>query len=260
MRIALLAIAVSIFSNGCREPTVDTPNGSDLSRIRASETPGEPRRETEANSPTAEQMAHHFDHATRARDALVRGDLDGARGAARELTRIEISEVPAGWSPHLVPFEQAARRVADASDLDVAALAFGEVARACGSCHRALEAHVSMTDVPPPLGDDLRSHMQKHLWATDRIWEGLIVPSNTRFVAGCGALADAPLDPATLMPNRTASPEVTELAHRVHELGRNCSRATEGAVQAQIYGELLRTCADCHRRVGAGGPTAPAEL
>lgn len=258
MRIALLAIWM--FSSGCREPAADTPNGSDPSPVRASETSGEPRREIEPNGPTAEQMAHHFDHATRARDALVRGDLEGARTAARELTRIETSEVPASWTPHLAPLERAARGVADAMDLDAAALAFGEVARACGSCHRALEARVSMTDVPPPLGDDLRSHMQKHLWATDRIWEGLIVPSNTRFVAGCGALADAPLDPAALMPNRTASPEVSEIANHVHDLGRNCSRATDGAVQAQFYGELLRTCADCHRRVGAGGPTAPAEL
>ncbi|MBZ0120432.1 MAG: hypothetical protein K8H88_25800, partial [Sandaracinaceae bacterium] len=92
-------------------------------------------------------------------------------------------------------------------------------------------------------------------WALDRMWEGLMAPADDRFIAGAGALAEAPLHPSAIAPNQTVPENVRAISDRTHTLGSNASRATEPVQRAQLYGELLTTCNGCHSQLeGAPSP------
>lgn len=235
---------------GCGGERTEEPGGA----------PGKPTTESpvapapQSDTPTAELMAHHFDQGASARDAVVRGDLDAARAAAAELAQLEpTADMPRIWAPHLETMRAAARSVAEASDLDTAALEMGDLAASCGSCHAQVGAEVTMRMGALPEGEDTASHMLQHQWAADRLWEGLVIPDVGRFTVGAGALVDAPMHPSSLLPDQTVAPEIEALSRRVHELGRNASLASDDASRARLYGELLRTCADCHRQAGVDG-------
>ena len=53
------------------------------------------------------------------------------------------------------------------------------------------------------------------------------------------------------------APRVVELSQMVRALGRKGADAERVDVRADLYGDLLTTCAECHQWLG-GGPT-PAE-
>lgn len=243
MRLGGIA-AIALVAMGCHAGSAAQPRPEDPDRA--------------SGGITSERMEHHFEHSLRARDALVRGDVSGARRAARELARAEAE--PRLRGAHLDAMRTAARAVASSAELDATALAFGEVALACGTCHRAMGVAIEQPEPPRPRGDDPRARMQQHLWAADRLWEGLALPDERRFAAGAAALAEAPLHPATGATAQTVAPEVRAIADRVRELAREGRAASDGATRARAYGAVLGTCADCHRRVGVGGPAAPVEL
>jgi hypothetical protein len=204
-------------------------------------------------------MGHHFEHATVARDAVVRGDLAGAQQAAQELAADggEIADLP---GPSLDAMRAAARTLASARDVHAAALALGDVGRACGDCHRATDTRVEVGARPPPLGPEMRDRMRRHFWATDRLWDGLMAPDDDVFSSGAVELARAPLFAATPATAQTVAPEARAVADRVRSGAQRARRARDGATRARAYGEILSTCADCHRLVGAGGPVAPVAL
>ena len=208
----------------------------------------------------SEEMAHHFDAATRARDALVRGDLTAAQAAMSEVAVPDSApDVPALHAPYAESMRRAAATVSEARDLDAATAAFGNAAVACGACHLGVGAEVAMSDVAPPAGDELAAQMRRHLWALDRMWEGLVVPDAARFSAGAAGLAEVPLGPLVGRAG-TVDEHLRALWDRAHDLGADASLTTDDATRARVYGELLRTCADCHRRSGVGGPLAPIPL
>lgn len=93
--------------------------------------------------------------------------------------------------------------------------------------------------------------MQRHQWAADRLWEGLIGPSDAAWSRGIRMLAEAPLHGTE--PSWDTASDGDELARRVHELGSEAASALLPHARATVYGEMLGLCADCHTRTG-GGP------
>ncbi|WP_053230894.1 hypothetical protein [Sandaracinus amylolyticus] len=175
------------------------------------------------------RAAHHFDPSIRVRDALVRGDLARARRAARELARAEPSApLRSLW---LDVMHGAAREVASARDLGAAAHALGTVARTCGECHREMGARARTSDAPGAASDATVSP-RHHAWASDRLWEGLVMSDAERYAAGAAALL-------------ASTPEIANDV--VRERARDARRARDDAMRARAYGALLGTCAECHR-------------
>jgi cytochrome c553 len=213
-----------------------------------SETPPPSAEGPQSDTPLPERMHEHFTLAVAARDALTQADVEGARGHLTALAELPpTASYPATWQPQLVPFQTAARAAAAATDLDALALAVADVGLACAGCHQAVGAEIAFDETGgPPTSDDPASHMLRHQWAADRMWEGLMAPADERYLAGAGALAEAPLEPTEVAEGLTVGPEVTALAARVHDLGRQASVATGAAVRARHYGEFLATCASCH--------------
>jgi hypothetical protein len=87
--------------------------------------------------------------------------------------------------------------------------------------------------------------MNRHVWALDRMWEGLIAPSDAAWRAGAVALADAPLH-----FSGQSNEQANQLAAKVHELAGSARSASSAKDRAGVYGELLQTCSLCHEALG----------
>jgi cytochrome c553 len=122
---------------------------------------------------------------------------------------------------------------------------------ACGTCHRALGAHVQF-DIEGALaeGGDAVSHMQRHVWASGRLWEGLVVPSGEVWQSGAQALDEVPLVPEEVTEDSAIFAQVKGTANHVHELGAAARQAGDADTRAAVYGEFLATCASCHKATG----------
>lgn len=86
-------------------------------------------------------------------------------------------------------------------------------------------------------------------WAVDRLWLGLIQPSDEAWRAGSTALASAPL------ARPSDEPEKHNLAVRIQalaEVGRTLTGSAKPPAPANLprrlalYGEIVATCAGCH--------------
>jgi cytochrome c553 len=173
---------------------------------------------------------------------VVRGDLEHARSVGEELfATMGDDDAPTEWRPHVAAVRVELRALTHAEDLAAAASATARVAAQCGACHEALAAAPRLDDAPMPGGgNDEAAAMRLHAWAVGRMREGLIGPSLERWLQGTATFAALPgcrePDPA-----RSDLCKRTKLrAHRAH-----VADSTQARVLA--YGELLATCAACHR-------------
>jgi len=204
---------------------------------------------TRGPSTLSENMYAHFGDVGLVQTAVIEGRLDDAREAARRVATSPIDQgLPPGSEPYMARLREQADRVAGAETLRRAAEATAEMAAACGNCHAELDrsAPFSLASTPPPAAP-AAGHMLRHLWGADRLWEGLMGPSDELWSIGALALTDAPLG-----FDEAAGTEVVEsLARAVHDIGSRAEEALGPGDRAELYGRLLTTCADCHRLVGA---------
>jgi len=190
------------------------------------------------------------------RDGVARGDLDSTRHAARELVQLVIESERPVPRTRVGDMVDAARRVEAAEDLREAARAFATLSERCGACHTAFGGPRSFPAVAPPDAVGIGPRMRRHQWGAARLWEGLVAPSGEAWRSGASTLADAPLGFEPEL-GRAVTPAIEKLTASVHDLGVRAALATSASARAEIYGELMITCADCHRQAG-GGPVGPA--
>ena len=92
--------------------------------------------------------------------------------------------------------------------------------------------------------------MARHVWAIDRLSEGMIGAVNDSWLAGLDVLAQTPAPFSVLDSDRAA------LARRLQDLADETRKhvGEDGLeARAHAYGELLVTCSACHaddRRTG----------
>lgn len=187
---------------------------------------------------TRAHMGEHFEIAARTATALVSADAYGARAALGELAELP---GPDGWAhadhPAALELREAAKRGASAPSLDEIAIGFGEAMAACGSCHRSLGVgpRYGGLSAPPDEGD-LRLHMYRHLWAVQRLWEGLVMPDSQVWASGVAVLSEDP--PLSLIRRGGGS---SDYAGDVHRLV-----AQTDLSKAERYGRILAACGGCH--------------
>ncbi|MDD9970890.1 MAG: hypothetical protein OXR73_31925 [Myxococcales bacterium] len=229
------------------EATPDAPaRGSSVDNVAQ-----QVEAESLADLAVHQQMGDHFMDSDELREALVRGDLLAAQASARDLSRrAKTAELPATWKPWLGQLAALAEEVAGAPDVATAAHTMGNLGLSCAACHEKMGAAIVFSEVPPAAGDDLESHMQRHQWAAERMWEGLLAGDDQRFATAADALTDAPLrrSPSTRQPNPPT--KVDTLARDVHRLAREGKSASDSKARARIYGKFLSACADCHTELG----------
>jgi hypothetical protein len=146
----------------------------------------------------------------------------------------------------------AARAVVASEDLVEAAGATALLASRCASCHAAISAKVVFPKEAAPKDDPrLPTQMASHRWAVARMREGVVGPSNERWLEGARTLAKAPL---TL----TAESDELGIADDVARVRLLARRAltTKPGERGALYGELLGTCARCHHTIRDVRPPA----
>jgi hypothetical protein len=193
-------------------------------------------------------MNDHFIITKLARDAVIAGDIEAARGPVAALADYEYaSELPAGWRPHLDRLQDAARQTVSAGDLTGAARGVATMAKVCGDCHLEESGKAELGASSEPItgrSDSLHERMGRHILALDRMWVGLTGPSDDAWRDGAKVLLHAP---AKMRGTSTElSADFQASLREVRALGRSAEAAKSGEQRAEVYGQLLATCAHCH--------------
>ncbi len=192
-------------------------------------------------------MHAHFHDAMLIRQAVLAGRPEQAIGPAKVLSIIEIDQtVPASWREFVVRMQAAARRVSSATSLAQAAAGTADLGVTCGDCHQRLGGPDVSNEPPPTTGTTVEAWMNRHQWASDRLWEGLVVPSVEAWTVGARAMATSPL------PERLLADEGSQGRSAAEDLARLVAKAPQLAdseARGALYAELLVTCGTCHRSV-----------
>ena len=209
----------------------------------------------ENRSAVADHMHEHLTRISTIKSAIIAGELENAYEAATWLADHETAaDLRAEFEPYIILMRSHARHVIEAEDLASAAESVSEMAKTCGNCHLVNGVNLQFGYDRRPREDleDVVTHMQRHLWATDRLWEGLIGPSDTAWNRGTDMLIDAPLLPSDVTTATDNVAEIARIARRIHAL---CGIGTETKTpddRSELFGEVLGLCASCHTLLGRG--------
>ena len=193
-------------------------------------------------------MRSHFEEIRQIELALLFGDLDTARFHARALATMPQGVGEAELQPiSLARVREVALRVASADAVEAALPLVADLAGECGRCHQASSASVRIPQVAEP-GEDgsLASRMERHQWAADRIWEGLVTPSRERWQEGLVVLGEAPLPPDGVTDDRSLYPAIERLGRQLAVQAMAARDATAGDGQTRTFGAMLKVCSACH--------------
>ena len=194
-----------------------------------------------------EHMHDHYDAVIKIQHAVIAGSLEDTREPARWLIEHESPvALPARWEEHVDAMRVAARDTFNAQDLASAAGATSRLGVACGGCHVANNVTVEFEEVKRPSDKGKAGpHMQRHQWAADRMWEGIIGPSSLSWRRGASLLFEAPMNPEALGAE-AGDDALLGMARRIHQLAGNATIVSEPVEKAGIYAEFLTNCATCH--------------
>ena len=194
-------------------------------------------------------MHMHFDDINAILLALISGNLVSARTLATKVRHGFSGEQPVGWKPFIERTIASAEILEVTDDLAIAAGIAATMAGTCGDCHVAENAAViNQTAMPPPHEEDpFSDFMTQHRWGADRMWEGIIGPSDEAWRAGAKALATTDLSADDVGEHLIMTPEIEALLVQVRR-DSAAAPTTEGAENRQkLYGSFLAGCASCHR-------------
>lgn len=266
-RIALLGLWLATLAACERESQGSDPNTEKQEKPPKAE--GGAALGIEVPPEFDEVMNDHAKLSNYAMNALIAGDLPGAQQSMRKLAFfMEHVPFPKEGKSYARITQELADQVRNSGDLEEASMAFARLSYACGQCHHALNRGPPVKLEPTPQGRDIAMRMKRHYWAVERMWEGLLSDSPRDFQSGARALSNAPLhgahEPASAQPEGVA-----RLAYEVHDLA--FAAAVEGTTaedeyvptpgevrktkptsrsQAEIFGQLLSACSQCHTLVG----------
>ncbi|HEY5922237.1 MAG TPA: hypothetical protein VIV11_11225, partial [Kofleriaceae bacterium] len=92
--------------------------------------------------------------------------------------------------------------------------------------------------------------MARHRWAADRMWEGMVGNADEPWRDGIEVLAQTPLQFTAIDADRSRLAKRLQLLADQARQRRSIDTVAE---RAQVYGEILVTCAACH----SGASTTP---
>ncbi len=206
-----------------------------------------------AESDAVKHMHKQHDAMKAIQGAIIAGVLDGTREPATWLLE---AEEPAGLtaagSDYMAAVRGAASALLEADGLESAAEAASQLGLACGSCHTASGITVEFDEVERPSDKEKTApHMQRHQWAADRMWEGLIGPSSVAFSRGANLLFESPVKPQELAKHGGGDAAVG-MSRRVHQLAANATTVSAPTEQAEIFAEFIANCGACHSELTKG--------
>lgn len=238
----LLASAIGPCTNSDEPVTTGSASSETAASARSAAlsapdtTPSAPRR-----TPTARAyMRTHFAQSEDMRRAVIGGDLAALHAAAEGVAKDEWTpNLRPDWRPHVSAVRSAARAAQGAPSLEVGAAALTDLGQACASCH-LLTGGPGSPRFPIPVPGSTEP-MLAHEIATERLWQGLVAPSDAAWLEGADGLIAAPELDSDVKEVASRSAHVRDLARRAKTVPANG--------RAKLFGDLLVTCANCHRQV-----------
>lgn len=208
------------------------------------------------DSALAEQMHERFAWVSAIQEVTIQGDVAEARSLAKDFAdRLPAPDEPAPepWRPHVDALRGELEALTHAEDLRDAGAGVARLGLVCGRCHADTKASPDLPQLPEPVqGGTVRDAMHGHQWAVDRMWEGIIGPSDERWIRGSTMFIAIPGCTAT---TEAGDAEGQALCKHAQSLARR-GHVTESAEgRATIYGRLLATCAGCHAGTKVAAPT-----
>jgi cytochrome c553 len=206
---------------------------------------------------TVQDMHRHVEHVRLVEEAVIRGDIEGAQEPARWIAEHKESPgLQSNTGRFLNDMRTAARRVADATDVETASQGAASLVASCGSCHAASNVTASLPEVTiPAAATDRAGHMREHQAAVELMYRGLAAPSEENWRKGAEMLRGSPLAHGDM---GDIAKEVQAAEGRVHEIAERAVKAGDRDTRVQVYGELVSTCASCHGMHGkVWGPGVP---
>lgn len=193
------------------------------------------------------KMKEHFDAVARIKEAVVVGELATVSEQALALAETEDPQsYPLDWRPHVVELLSHTDGLAHAKTVQQAASGAAHLAGACGGCHTAIGARPEFGDaMEPSEDDDVRARMERHQWAVDRMWEGIVGPSDEAWTQGASVFVGAPGCEGDF-PEGEAGERKRLLCESVANLGRQAAGTPPGPERVTVYGDFLATCSGCH--------------
>jgi mono/diheme cytochrome c family protein len=194
---------------------------------------------------THHRMHVRFESAKQIEQAILWGQLDNAHDEAKVLAELDEPGVLATWQPYLDDVQATAREIRRATDLGAAARAVGTLGQHCAACHVALSAEVVLPVEPPPTVDlRVGATMPAHEWAARQMWEGLIGPSDERWLRGASALESVPLNLVAKAVTPISPNDIDDVA-RIRLYAKRAA-TTSASDRGALFGTMLATCAHCH--------------
>jgi hypothetical protein len=251
-------LVLTVLLLACQSNAAPAPAPAPAPKPAASEGQEAPPERVHEAAPSADQaareravfaayMPEHFAIVTWARDVVVNGQLSPLREPLWLLAEHDYPEVIAPLAAPLAELQRAALLTAKAKTIESAAAGIAAMARQCGDCHatldRALVRGSEELDIPLQ-PDSFSDRMLRHGWALDRMWDGLVMASDSRWNAGANALADAPDHVKTKLPDAALA-----ALEQIRTLGERARAVSKSEERAQIYGALLAHCGTCHREM-----------
>ena len=96
----------------------------------------------------------------------------------------------------------------------------------------------------------------RHVWAADRMWQGLVGPSSGAWADAAAVLAESPLYEAP--EGKLMNDAARAFAVQVVDAGVATLTAASSTERIDLYGDFLGACGSCHV-VTSGGPAPSPE-
>lgn len=201
----------------------------------------------------AGHMREHNDAMLAIQRAIIAGSIAGALEPAEWLLEHDAhAGLPPGSDAFVAAVRTAANDVVDAKSIESAADAASRMGLACGNCHLANNITIVFDEVDQPSDKESeKPHMQRHQWVADRMWEGLIGPSDQAWSRGANLLFESPIKPDVLAKHGGGEAAVG-MSRRIHQLAANATIISTPEEKAELYGEFIANCGSCHLELGEG--------
>lgn len=206
----------------------------------------------ERGADTRGAMQRHDERAERARWALVSGDLASFK---REMDGLRVGALPGERADLGGALVRAATSAAEHDTIAKAAEGLGQVGLACARCHEQFPAARYPATGYVEGDRDVADRMQRHAWAVEAMWHGLVTPSVRAWEIGAKTLADPDLDLVAGFPDSDAGRAQAQAFAQV----ASAARGIDPTARPAAFGSVIAQCAGCHAALGKGPSPEPDE-
>ncbi len=194
------------------------------------------------------RMEGHFEDAHTLKEALLVGEVDTVRETAGWfLERYSSGKYPPGWASHMSKLMGWADAAYRAEDTESAAIAVSHLSLRCGACHK--EMGVGGLFAEPEDFDPSQPQMAQYRFAVDRMWEGLVAPSQEHWLRGVDVYASAltcpQMDPSAAVD--PVAPHHEFACNSMLTLASSARSARSPQARARAFAGVVGSCAGCHQ-------------